>query len=234
MIKFKPQGRLGNILLQNVGASILAKKFNYKVNEYYNTYEMDRLGVKLYEGSIINENYRQYGDSSLISLLASQGEIDHGICYDGFFQVLEFLTDYRDEIKSSIQRDNWNKRNISDVFIHVRLGDSINYNPGLQYYERCLDLIPSKQDIYISSDSPDHPIVTALCTEHQCILVDTGPVDTMNFARTFNNMILSNGTFSWWLAMLGSPDNIFYPKKSCDVLAGFHPDIYYSDWRGIE
>jgi hypothetical protein len=62
-------------------------------------------------------------------------------------------------------------------------------------------------------------------------IVDGSAVSTIKFGRQCNNIIISNGTYSWWIAFLSNAKNIFYPKTTHNV--AFHPPIYFLDWIGL-
>lgn len=231
MILLESQGRLGNVLLQNTGISLLAKKFNYKVYAYPRFEETHEVGIIMYSGSIENYNFKNYDDSNLMELMSCE-TLDHGIKYTGYFQNLNFLETYKNDLKSLIQPRNVLDIDKKNVFIHVRLDDAVFANPGIEYYEKALSQI-NFNEIYISSDSPESSLVQTLIDKYKMKLYNHNPATTITFAKNFNNLILSNGTFSWWIAFLSKAENIFYPElKNSGRM--FHPDIYFSDWKCIK
>lgn len=226
MIKCKWQGRLGNVLLQSVGIRLLAIKFNLKVSEYNNQYKFENIGFKKYSGENSFDSTLDIYDNNLLELL-NKSHIDTNINFDGLFQLKDFVLKYRYDIKNSFDI-TYDEQSIDNIFVHVRLDDAQHHNPGYEYYKKCLE--NTKFNIgYISSDSKDNYIVNKLINEFNLVLYQNNPIDTINFAKNFNKLILSEGTFSWWIGVLSKASEIYYPKYSEKPL--WHGDIFvYDDW----
>ena len=235
MIKAEFSGRLGNTLFQNIGISILAKKFNYKTDITYNHYTLtdyDKkvLGIKLNNGELINLNFKDINDDNVLDVLKLDN-IDYGLNYKGFFELKDFVINYKEDILNhfDLEYDNINK---NDVFIHVRLGDiayEYKLTAELDYYIKSLDSIKFQKG-YISSDSLNHPYITFLVKKYNLTIVNNTPVETINFGKNFNNLVLSQGTFSWWIGFLSKANNIYYPNN----YKRWHGDIFvFENWKGI-
>jgi hypothetical protein len=225
MLKIHHQGRLGNILLINAGASIISKKYNLKVQNY----NFSDKSINFYDGDRENENFITLNDSNVFKFLQENEDIHHGIIVDCYFQTSEFILKYFKQIKEMFSYCKI-KEMQDNLFIHVRLGDVIHLNPGLEYYSYCIENSNFK-DGYISSDSPEHPIVLNLIKKYNLKLYNNNNIlDTIFFASSFDNLILSNGTFSWWIGFLSNQKNIFYPIPKIK----WHGDIYiFENWSGI-
>ncbi len=239
MLKINYSGRFGNILLENVGISIISKKFNLKVSHYQSVEDFKILGLSLFQGERIFENIVNCYDielshvttgpyGTLIDLMRRQDDIDSGILYDGNFQVKEFVKDYRHEILShfDLKYDEVFK---NDLFIHIRLGDVTQYNPGIDYYRKCISMV-DYQRIFLSTDSPNHPMISTLLNEYKISMYNDDEVSTLNFGKNFGNLILSKGTFSWWIGILSKAKKIFYPTG----LKPWHGDIFvFDEWTPV-
>ena len=201
MIKVRFSGRIGNILLQNIGASVISRKFNIK-SIYKFEDKFKDLNLKLHKCDRIIEKVVTQFDSnlegksfygSLIELL-NREEIHFGLDYDGTFQIKDFVLDYKDEILSHfnlIYDDQYQ----NDLFIHVRLGDVTYLNPGFEYYKKCIN--ESKYNrIFLSTDSPNHDLIKKLMSLYPINLYQNDEINTINFGKNFGTLILSKGTFS--------------------------------------
>ena len=229
MIKCKWQGRLGNVLLQCVGIRLLSIKFDLKVDRYSDDYNFEKLGFKKYSGQNSYNNLLNLFDTDILNLI-KETKIESGIYFDGLFQIKEFVLKYRLDIKNSFNL-SYNYQNPDNIFIHVRLDDAQELTPGYEYYKKCLENTSFNKG-YISSDSPNSELVNKLINEFNLILYQNTPIDTINFAKDFSKIILSEGTFSWWIGMLSNAKEIYYPK--IQGAKRWHGDIFvYDDWIPI-
>lgn len=228
--------RFGNRLLQNVGLSLLAKKFNYTVlnfqdkgtdKDFLQLNECCEFGLIPFSGTQIKNNLVYYSDDNILDLLNGPNKINHGILYTEFFQNLDFLISYKNEIKNMFQLPPITENN--NLFIHVRLGDATKFNPGIDYYRNCIQSITFDKG-YITTDEPSHDFITKLVQEFNLQLINDTPIKTIHLGRICNNIILSNGTFSWWIAFLSNAKNIFYPDNTN---SSFHPNIYLPEWTKV-
>jgi len=218
--------RLGNLLFINFILHLVSKKFDYLST--YNVFQDSKiLGFNYNVGSIVNPELKEYTDTTIFNLLQGPNKIDHGIMFNGFGQLKDIILTYKDELNSIIER-NFEVNN--EVFVHIRLDDSIHNNPGLEYYRTCLNELNAASG-YISSDSPEHEIVKTLISEFNLKLYNNSPVETLNFAKTFDKLVLSSGTFSWWIGVLSKASKIYYPIHKIF----WHGDIFvFPDWNGID
>jgi hypothetical protein len=246
MIKTNYQGRLGNIMLHNVGASIVAKKFNYKY-DIDNCHLFSGLNPKPFNGTIeysgdtyftIYDHYETplteciyfpNNKPMLIKELLDMDNIDFGInIYSCSFQSRNFLLSYEHEVRNFFDLEYLDVDE-DDVFVHLRLDDATHQSPGLEYYIACLERLNFPKG-YVSSDSPNHPFVTHLIENCNLILYHDTPINTINFGKNFKNLILSGGTFSWWIGFLSKAKNVFFPKDKIK----WHGDIFVFDkWQGL-
>jgi hypothetical protein len=98
-----------------------------------------------------------------------------------------------------------------DIFIHIRLGDVIQYSPGVAYYLKAIASVPFEK-IYIGTDSPWHPIIQEICQKYPVSsVVHYDPIQTIQFGSTCKNIILSHGTFSAMIGYLAYDSTVYYP-----------------------
>ena len=224
MITINNRGRLGNAMFRNCSASILSKKFNMKVKEYVMFPQLRALCPKFYtQGTKIYETQINIGHTNFTDII-QKNNVDYGLKLMYHCQDTNFVLNYKKEILSQFDLQ-YKKQHKNDLFIHVRLGDCIALNrvPSIEYYIKAIEQIKFDKG-YISTDTPSHEIVTYLMNKFNLTLYENIPAETINFAKDFGNLVLSNGTFSWWIAFLSKAESVFYPKggpKWCGDIFGF-------------
>jgi len=124
-----------------------------------------------------------------------------------------------DEYKNNIIQKNPYKgryNNNNDLFIHIRLGDFVQYGLYLpiEYYLGGIKKLSGNfEKIYLGSDSLDHEIIKELQILYpKIILVDTDPIKTIQLGSTCKHIILSGGSFSGVIGYLSFFSNIYYSE----------------------
>ena len=231
MITIQKRGRLGNSMFKNCVASILSKKFNIKVKSYISNEELLVLNSNLYKDGIKSyQNSINVNDKNILDIL-KKTELDCGLNLIGFFQIKDLVINYKKELLSNFNLQ-YNNNHSEDLFVHVRLGDCFRLKraPSIDYYIKAIKNTSFKYG-YISSDEPHHEIVQELIKKFNLKLYNKNRAETINFAKDFNNLVLSGGTFSWWIGFLSKANSIFYPKGG----PKWHGDIFvFDDWNSID
>lgn len=232
-------GRLGNQLFRNIVVSFIAKKFD--LNVYYdpNYYTIiQQLGIDLYSGK---KNSTQLfflnNDNIAYMLTDAESDIDvdfvitHNFSYFQIPEVCFYMKAHLDWSKiynANKYKDRFNSNN--DLYVHVRLDDVTGANPGLEYYDKTIGNITFAQG-YISSDSPDHPIVKTLMDKYNLRYYDADTLDTLWFASSCKNIVLSNGTYSWFMGFFSQNANVYWPE----IKEKWHGDIFvFPEWHEVK
>ena len=128
---------------------------------------------------------------------------------------------------------NINYKNIDRdlVFLHYRI-DDIGRDRRvlpLEYYIEALETTRFNSG-YITSDSINHPNCTYLINKYDLKPVHgLSPMNTIFLGKNFNKLILSEGTFSWWIGFLSRAESIICNKR--DFL--WHGDIFLDRWKKL-
>jgi hypothetical protein len=80
---------------------------------------------------------------------------------------------------------------------------------------------------FISTDSIGHPNCRYLIDRYNLNPINLSPMETILYGKNFNNLILSEGTFSWWIAFLSNSKNIFCNKRKFK----WHGDVFFDEWN---
>jgi hypothetical protein len=136
---------------------------------------------------------------------------------------------HSEKIKNNIIRRNpYNDRykTNNDLFIHIRLTDVSQNNPGSKYYLNAIKMV-NYDNIYISTDEKTHPIIGEIIEVYpSIIIIDSDEIRTIQFSSTCKNIILSHGSFSAIIGYLSFFSNIYYPEYD-------YGKIWYGDMFSI-
>ncbi len=229
-------GRFCNHVFRNLAFNYIAKN-NLLQIEYHYPEETQTLGFELFfydkpkiykkQLTISDENFMNFisGSPCLDTLFTIKNRDTY--CQSKEFALFlynEYYNEYNDDnkkklINANIFKSRYNNNN--DVYVHVRLGDISHLNPGFNYYDGILSKMEFTNG-YISSDSPNHPIVMNLIHKYNLVLISFNEVKTIQFASTCKNIVLSQGTFSWMIGFFGFYSTIYFPK----IKKPWHGDIF--------
>ncbi|MGA2298743.1 MAG: alpha-1,2-fucosyltransferase [FCB group bacterium] len=187
-------------------------------------------------------------------------EIKDNSYLDGYWQCEKYF----DDIKDILQKDFTLKEPLSDrakgydeliqncnaVSLHIRRGDYVK-NPrtnafhgicGLDYYEKCIDIIENKVEkphFFVFSDEPDWAKEN-LKLSHPAVYLDRQPqnkdAEDMYLFTHCKHHIIANSSFSWWGAWLSqNPGKIVLaPKHWLNLPYEKIKDIVPESWQKID
>lgn len=212
-------GRFANHIFRNLYASFLAElgdvSFVYSYDE-----QIRALGIPLYRnGKKTYEKTAIIRDEFFTNLLDKR--VDYNIFVDwcsaqnhefalrifNYFRTGSIMKSITDSNK---YKERYDKNN--DVFVHVRLDDASQFNPGYDYYDAALSICGA-QSGYISSDSPNHPMVSVLAAKYNLKSFEAQEVETIQMASSCKFLVLSHGTFSWLMGALGFFSKVYVPHS---------------------
>tara|TARA_B100001287_G_scaffold265805_1_gene259083 strand:- start:497 stop:1222 length:726 start_codon:yes stop_codon:yes gene_type:complete len=215
----KTNGRLCNQIIRNLSLSLLAKKYDLYV-EYSNFDNINnKLGIKLFVGKNKYKSTKRIYDSTYLKYLNSDMNIDYNLNLNkAYFQRGDITTILHSHLKSQkldiINKNPHKNRynNNNDLFLHIRLTDVKQFNIGIEYYIKCINL--NKYDnIYIGSDDFNHNIIKKIKSLYSnVILFEKDAIDTIQFGSTCKNIILSHGSFSAVIGYLAFYSNVYFPN----------------------
>jgi hypothetical protein len=112
-------------------------------------------------------------------------------------------------VKNNKFTERYNANN--DVFLHIRLGDVIQHNPGFKYYDKVLSSLEFNKG-YIASDTSNHEICMKLKEKYANIeILNSNEVDTILFGSTCKHVVLSHGSFSAIIGYMAFFSDVYYP-----------------------
>ena len=233
--------RFGNLFFVNLAVHFICLKSKLKFDyKYYDQFK--ELGLDLYIGNQTFQENITLTDDNFFKLIIGEEVLNKNIIIknDAWCQTRDFCIFLREyfslkKIKGKIiNKNKYKKRyqNNNDLFIHVRLGDIENtWNNSYEYYDNIIKKISFDKG-YISSDTIQSDICKKLIEKYKLNIIDEKEVNTIMFASTCNNILLSGGTFSWLIGFLAYySKNIYYPKNKKNKWYG---DIFvFAEWNGI-
>tara|TARA_R100000152_G_C6769877_1_gene195858 strand:+ start:625 stop:1431 length:807 start_codon:yes stop_codon:yes gene_type:complete len=216
MIVVNYLGQLGNNMFQYAFGRILADKTGYKmfcqpipgfpVTQDTPPGSMCMFPEIVVEGQIVD-----------IPSLTTERKLNQKIILNGFFQRYEYYKEYKDQIREWYKME---PRDIGqtddDIIIHIRLGDNVyTFDPEtpyimpFEYYEKALENT-SFNKLYICTDTPEHDIIKKFA-KYNPILTAQDTLGDFRILKSFNKIVMSQSTFSWWAAFLSDASEIYTP-----------------------
>ena len=244
--------RLGNTMLMYAAAYIFAKKHNLYLNvdrlmphfplspdkpELYST-GFNETASPLKSKVLLTSRYYEepvipVHDDTFLNMLSANSLKPAHYHFQHYFQLKDFVLPYKQEIKN-IFEINYIERPEEQMFVIVRLGDVAKRRQRLplSYYIEAIENLQQSgcKGGYITSDSPSHPDVQYLAKHYNLnIYTSDIPIETLNFGKDFKNLVLSEGTYCWWVGLLSNASKVYYNNRRNAFT--WHGDIFvYPDW----
>lgn len=226
-VQINYKGRCGNKIFQYVSARIFSEK-----NELNLLTDLDCEIVK-------TKNHIQYDDDffeKVVSLNYSSFDSDElkfngkniKYIFDDFFQNCVYINNNQELVMSFFDLPKFDKNN-EDIVLNIRLDDKVHSN-NLEnpenwdraeiihpdYYKKILDSETYK-NVYIVVDEIKYEWEKKYMShfeQYNPIIVSKTPEEDFNFIRSFNKIVTSISTFSYWAAFLSDADKIYTFKDA--------------------
>jgi hypothetical protein len=251
MVTVKYKFAVGNCMIQYAAAYVLSLKYGLKfaaagkskirttdINNLYIDWE-NYFQIEPPTGGQIFKDTLTIREKEYWEYFYGKKEITTNLELWDYFQKKEIVYDYRKEILNLFTKNlKYEIRDEKEVFVHFRLGDILQTRslvPKEYYHEALAKIEPSGG--FIASDTIDHPWVNELASKYNLKKFICEPahnvLDIINFAKNFNNLVVGEGTFGWWMAFLSRGNNIYCNnrpwKPGGNTLWNF-PEWRYLSW----
>lgn len=246
MIEIIWQGRVGNRMIQYAAAAILSEHTKLKIlnspyDIFINKYQgyenfLDYFNIWHcpYECQVqtpvidLTDNlFLTYGTLKNITLPPAYYK------FDGVGQLNDLLVEHTHFIRN-IYKPKQLVEKKEGVWVHARLGDVDLHRSGtVEYYRKVLTKLNCKEGV-ITTDgmSVDHDLVKTLMKEFNLKLECSSPIETLINSLAYSKKVLSSGTFSWWMGVLGDNDVVYYYDVP-ENLRWHLPIFNRPDWIGL-
>jgi hypothetical protein len=225
MTRAMARGRLGNQIIRNIAASLLAEKNNLHVT--YSSHELiSQLGIDLFCGTMHHNTPMELTDENYMLVYEQPFITRHFGDIYAFFQTKEIIALIyaflqSDKVKETIMNKNPFRLRYQanhDACVHIRLGDIAHFNPGLAYYQKTLSQL-TFDTLYITTDQKDHDMIRQLISLYPtATIIEYDEIQTFQFASTCKHIILSHGSFSAVIGYLSYFSDIYYPEYEADKM----------------
>lgn len=167
-------------------------------------------------GKIIKNPLKVVQDGDMIRLGSIQNLINnfpnHGFLCQSYFSKYDYIKPYKSEIREFYKKITKTKRNNNDLVIMLR---NSNHDGSFvlpdNYY---LDIISKENfnNLYISFDHKQkhHSLISKL-EIYNPKFIDGDILDVFSEITSFDKIIASQGTFSFWSCFLSNADKIYWP-----------------------
>lgn len=232
MVEVKYIGLWGNTIFEYCFGRILAEELGYKL-------KADPIpGFPNTKAKVEGHDYSGYPEQILLwhwvdleSIL--QDKTKRKITVYGYFQRYEYFKKYKDVI-----RNNWlvptssidigERPNPNDILVYVRRGaDYMGTGRELpfSYYEDALNMAEYDR-VFIGTDRPKDPFFS-LFKKYKPTIHHTKnePFKDFKFIMSFNKIIQSASTFSWWASFLSKAKEIYTPIPLSGDWSDEYPEL---------
>ena len=228
MINVNYVGRLGNNMFQYSLGRILAESMGMRLNsapipEFSKTFErVNPHQIEHYDPIVFNDHVLRINNQP-VSVQDIVNLKDKTVYLDGWFQRYEYYKPYKEKIREWFQIEDIDVGQTNqDAIIHLRMGDCITgdlakdpYVMPHGYFNKALELIDF-DNLFICSDPEtlNHPLFKNYMenfSQYCPTLLYGDKMQDFRAIKSFDKIVMSQSTFSWWGAFLSDASQIFVP-----------------------
>jgi hypothetical protein len=236
--------RFGNLFFLNMLGHFISTRNDIEM-EYKYEDKYKELGIEFYSGKKTYETDFILSDDNFMNFMYENNKkpreknivfTNEMWCHNrNFCFLLEEYFKNKDVRKKVMNTNLFNSRykNNNDLYVHVRLGDTVDvYNIlTFEYYDKIISSISFDKG-YISSDTIKSDICKDLIKKYKLNIAYDTDIHTIMFGSTCQHIVLSGGTFSWLIGFLGFFSNVYFPSHRDKVWYG---DIFvFPRWKGVQ
>ena len=236
--------RFGNLFFLNMLGHFISTRNDIEM-EYKYEDKYKELGIDFYSGKKTYETDFILTDDNFMSFMYENNNtpIKKNIVFTNemwchnrnYCFLLEEYFKNKDVRKKVMNKNLFNSRykNNNDLYVHVRLGDTVDVynNLTFEYYDKVLSSLSFDKG-YISSDTIKSDICKDLIKKHKLNIAYDTDIHTIMFGSTCQHIVLSGGTFSWLIGFLGFFSDVYFPSHREKVWYG---DIFvFPQWKGVK
>lgn len=242
---------LGNKLFTYATSRIIADILDYNLilpEESYIRRESQVTGKYVIEkfplNSILNRKSIDFDpividDNTFINYGSIENFLKHikenKIVSTGYYSKYEYLKPYKDKIKNFYSDFKQKKRNNNDIVMMLRNSrDDSRFVIEDDYYINILEN-ESFDNLYVSLDHTyQHSSILEKIRKYNPTFIERGILDLFKEVTSFNKIIASQGTFSFWACFLSDANVIYWPitkdgPNSNNITHGQHINLIVDD-----
>lgn len=139
------------------------------------------------------------------------------IILNGYFERYEYVQPYMEQIRYWFKSTGeYPGPEPDSLTVSIRRGSNnwpvATLCPSLDYYLEKIENLGFKKH-YICTDSPKDEFITELASQiKNAEVIESGTLAQFSFLQHSRNILIAPSTFSWWAAMTGDAETIFWPE----------------------
>jgi hypothetical protein len=228
------RGGLGNQIFQVANGYAYSKKYGKNlILDVSKWYAHQGKSPKIYKETIFKNfeyvsknritNIQEYKEPKLDYVEIPKFDFD--VKFSGRYQSLKYFEEVKDEFISKLWLPTYPIVKNS-VAVHIRRGDYLKgkrFNVcKTNYFRENIKNFPDK-NIHIFTDSKEY-VTKEFCCDNIEIIHTESELSDLAAMSNYENLIISNSSFSWWASLLGiekekiiAPSRWFNGRKNHDI-----------------
>jgi len=237
-------GRLGNRMLQLAGAAVVARHLNlYMSDRWINFHnpgvDMDDF-LKHFE---LNSELFCIGAAfkePVIQITNNDFTLNHDInsyvpgyyeFHEVFFQDKQFVNAHIRTIQQVFRCKIPVEKKTDQVLVHCRIGDvrpPMTATP--EFYDQALQQLHFAGGTIVT-EAVNEPFIQQLAVKYGLNIQSLSPAETLAYSHGFDNLVLDQGTFSWWLGVFSQSNQVL--RYVSPESHSFCPEFSLDHWKLI-
>lgn len=214
------RGNFGNLMFQYVCARLFAERNGLRLETPFPEQDLVRM--------LPHADRRRVEEPTVFVTDAHEDPLGMPVwsparhVFDGYFQKSAWYHDRRAQIERFARPAEPERRSARDIVVNLRVGEDYKALKWVISPSWYLGILAQEKfdTLHVVADARDEEYLQSFA-RYRPVVVSSGPKGDWEYIRSFDRIVCSNSSFSWWAAFFSRASRVYTFKRWVRHPGGF-------------